>query len=109
MMKWAREGKLYLICLPVYTSHVLQPLDVGVVGPLKRFYDSKYASTVPPEKPMPCGSFRDSTYLQKIQAVRAGRQAVEESPGKNRGANPITACRCQRKISEKTNQNLAKN
>ncbi|KAH3782196.1 hypothetical protein DPMN_160108 [Dreissena polymorpha] len=37
---------------------------------------------------MPCESFRDSTHLQKIQAVRAGRHVVEESPGKNRGANP---------------------
>ncbi|KAH3847324.1 hypothetical protein DPMN_089644 [Dreissena polymorpha] len=45
-------------------------------------------NVVPSEKPMPCESFRDSTHLQKMQAVRAGKQAVESSPDKNGGANP---------------------
>ena len=32
----ARERGVILFCLPSHTTHVLQPLDVGVYGPLKR-------------------------------------------------------------------------
>jgi len=30
-----QQNGIHLICLPPYTSHTLQPLDVGVFGPMK--------------------------------------------------------------------------
>ncbi|KAH3810622.1 hypothetical protein DPMN_139016 [Dreissena polymorpha] len=51
---------------------------------------------------MPCESFRDSNSLQKLQAVWAGKQAVEEYlRAKTEAPTPIT-CRCQKKISANT-------
>jgi len=37
-LKWAAEQDVDLLFLPAHTSHVLQPLDVGVFGPFKRAY-----------------------------------------------------------------------
>ena len=59
-------------------------------------------NAVPSEKLMPCESFRDSNSLQKLQAVWAGKQAVEEYlRAKTEAPTPIT-CRCQKKISANT-------
>ncbi|KAH3691020.1 hypothetical protein DPMN_191505 [Dreissena polymorpha] len=44
MMKWASERNIHLFCLSAHTSHSLQPLDLRVFGPCKRFYYSEYAS-----------------------------------------------------------------
>ena len=30
VIEYARENKIHMLCLPSHTSHVLQPLDVGV-------------------------------------------------------------------------------
>ena len=35
LIRLAREKGVMLICLPSHTTHALQPLDVGVYGPLK--------------------------------------------------------------------------
>ncbi|KAG5862716.1 hypothetical protein JTB14_035368 [Gonioctena quinquepunctata] len=35
----ARRTHVTLLCLPPYTSHKLQPLDVGVMYPLSRYLD----------------------------------------------------------------------
>ena len=32
------SNKIWLVFLPAHTSHVLQPLDVGVFSALKRYY-----------------------------------------------------------------------
>jgi DDE superfamily endonuclease len=32
------ENKIITLCMPPYTSHILQPLDVGCFAPLKRAY-----------------------------------------------------------------------
>src|SRR6266699_4727613 len=32
--KFAKEHNIIIICLPSHTTHVLQPCDVGVFGPL---------------------------------------------------------------------------
>ncbi|XP_057316504.1 uncharacterized protein LOC130657532 [Hydractinia symbiolongicarpus] len=34
----ARENQVILYCLPPHTAHVLQPLDVGLYGPLKTYF-----------------------------------------------------------------------
>jgi hypothetical protein len=36
-MLFCRQNNIQLLCLPPHTSHVTQPLDVGVFGPLKSF------------------------------------------------------------------------
>ena len=35
LIKKARDLKIHLFCLPPNTTHILQPLDVGVFGPVK--------------------------------------------------------------------------
>ncbi|KAH3815396.1 hypothetical protein DPMN_143918 [Dreissena polymorpha] len=58
-------------------------------------------NAVPSEKLVPCESFRDSTPLQKIRAVRAGKQAVEEYLRAKTESPTITTWRCQKKMSAK--------
>ena len=36
LLRRAREKGVHLICLPPHTTHILQPLDVGVYGPMKK-------------------------------------------------------------------------
>jgi hypothetical protein len=36
--KVCRDNKIICICMPSHSSHLLQPLDVGCFGPLKRAY-----------------------------------------------------------------------
>jgi len=33
-----KENKIYTLCMPSHSSHLLQPLDVGCFSPLKRAY-----------------------------------------------------------------------
>ena len=35
LIRSARENNVHLLCLPPHTTHFLQPLDVGVFGPVK--------------------------------------------------------------------------
>lgn len=39
-----KQNKINLLFSPAYTSHVLQPLDLGVVAPLKSRYRSEIAA-----------------------------------------------------------------
>ena len=36
LVRTAREKGVHIFCLPPHTTHVLQPLDVGVYGPVKK-------------------------------------------------------------------------
>jgi 4-hydroxybenzoate polyprenyltransferase len=36
----ARLNNIELICLPSHSSHILQPLDISIFGPLKKFWSS---------------------------------------------------------------------
>ena len=38
VLKYAQEEKILLVCLPSHASHLLQPLDVGLFGPLQHYY-----------------------------------------------------------------------
>ena len=42
LMVLARKGNIYIFCLPPHTTHKLQPLDVGILGPLQ----TKFADRV---------------------------------------------------------------
>ena len=37
-IKFCNEKKIILLCLPPHTTHILEPLDVSVFGPLSREY-----------------------------------------------------------------------
>ena len=38
---WAKDKNLILFVLPPNTSHLLQPLDVGIYGPFKSYYHAE--------------------------------------------------------------------
>ena len=40
LIEWARAQNIILFVLPPHTSHVLQPLDVGIFGPFSRIYNN---------------------------------------------------------------------
>ncbi|KLO16434.1 CENP-B protein, partial [Schizopora paradoxa] len=40
LRKLAVDAGIHCYCLPAHTTHKLQPLDVGVFGPLQRAYSS---------------------------------------------------------------------
>ena len=37
-MRYCEENKIITLCMPAHASHLLQPLDVGCFGPLKKAY-----------------------------------------------------------------------
>ena len=37
-IQFVRENKIVCLCLPAHSIHLLQPLDIGVFGPLKQNY-----------------------------------------------------------------------
>jgi hypothetical protein len=42
--KYYEEEKIIVLCMPLYLSHLLQPLDVGCFSPLKWAYSDKINS-----------------------------------------------------------------
>ncbi|EGO04671.1 hypothetical protein SERLA73DRAFT_44734, partial [Serpula lacrymans var. lacrymans S7.3] len=53
MIDLAIENQIHLLCLPLHTTHHLQPLDVGVSGPLQKawyrhaeLYTAKYGISI---------------------------------------------------------------
>lgn len=125
LIEWARTVNIILFVLPAHTSHLLQPLDVGIFGPFKRFYYGECASfmyknmgktitkyemteiactaylkamspsniissfnksgiypfnagVVGKEKLFPSESFRDTTPVLKVAAIKSGREAVQQ-------------------------------
>ena len=44
LIERAASKNIVLFVLPAHTSHVLQPLDVGIFGPFKRFYYGECAA-----------------------------------------------------------------
>ena len=39
IIEFCRDNQIILFCLPAHASHILQPLDVSVFGPLKQFWN----------------------------------------------------------------------
>jgi hypothetical protein len=42
--KYCKEEKIIVLCMPSYSSYLLQPLNVGCFSPLKRAYSDKISS-----------------------------------------------------------------
>jgi hypothetical protein len=42
--KYCEEEKIIVLCIPPYSSHLLQPLDVGCFSPLKQAYSDEINS-----------------------------------------------------------------
>ena len=40
------QNDILTLCMPAYTSHVLQPLDVSCFGPLKKVYGSQIENKI---------------------------------------------------------------
>ena len=40
LVEWAKERDINLFILPAHTSHILQPLDVAIYGPLQKIYSN---------------------------------------------------------------------
>ncbi len=45
-IRFAHEHKIVCLCLPAHSTHLLQPLDVGVFGPLKQNYKTLVAEKI---------------------------------------------------------------
>ena len=43
--KYAEANKIAVICLPPHTTHILQPCDVGVFGPLAQRWKTEVMKT----------------------------------------------------------------
>ena len=41
LTRWAKKNNVILFVLPPHTSHLLQPLDVGIFGPFKTIYNKE--------------------------------------------------------------------
>ena len=41
LTRWAKRNNVILFVLPPHTSHLLQPLDVGIFGPFKTIYNKE--------------------------------------------------------------------
>ena len=39
-IKFCKAHNIVLMCLPAHTTHILQPADVGLLGPLQHFYST---------------------------------------------------------------------
>ncbi|KAF4435476.1 hypothetical protein F53441_13499 [Fusarium austroafricanum] len=68
------ENKIFLLFLPAHSSHVLQPLDVAIFGPLKRLY-RRYISDL--------AAVADCSTIGKISFLRNYYKARLEAISKN--------------------------
>lgn len=68
------NNNIYLLFLPAHTSHVLQPLDITVSGPLKRAYRRLLSDLA---------SIADSSHIGKITFLytydKARKEAITKS------------------------------
>lgn len=103
-MKKAFMNKVWLSWLPSHSSHITQPLDVGVFGPLKRYYREEtagmqtYAATssrqkqlfleaykVASEKAFSQENIRHSFQASGIYPVDADKAVAKMKPQDRRG------------------------
>ncbi|KJZ70490.1 hypothetical protein HIM_10119 [Hirsutella minnesotensis 3608] len=69
-MYTASKARTYLIFLPPHSSHITQPLNVGVFSPLKEYYHQQLASFV---------NFQATAPHQKQRFIRAYKEASKKA------------------------------
>ncbi|KAF1983142.1 DDE-domain-containing protein [Aulographum hederae CBS 113979] len=62
----AKDNKVFILYLPAHTSHILQPLDLGVFGPLKTKYSQQLQKLA---------TFTDGTDIKKNMFLALYKQA----------------------------------
>ena len=71
--EYCKEHKIIVLCMPPHSSHLLQPLDVGCFGPLKRAYYTEIDSW----------SRYSGTQVKKETFLPAFRNAFDKAITKN--------------------------
>ncbi|KAF7564269.1 uncharacterized protein PtrM4_153210 [Pyrenophora tritici-repentis] len=64
-----KESNIYTLCMPPYSSHLLQPLDVGCFSPLKRVYSREVESLIR----------HHINYVTKLEFLPAFKTAFDRS------------------------------
>ena len=67
-VKYAIENNIHLICLPSHSTHVLQPLDVGIFGPLTSYYKHELEDRVRQQGPY--GTIKKCDVFPMLQRAR---------------------------------------
>ena len=68
LIRLARDHGVFLFCLPSHTTHALQPLDVGVYGPLK----SRWGKILKEYKMEMCSSCRKNRVSLSLKKAVGG-------------------------------------
>src|SRR5437016_12889437 len=66
---FCKDNNIVTICMPLHSSHLLQPLDVGCFGPLKRAYGKEVEN-------MMKNGINHITKLKFLPAIRAAFEAT---------------------------------
>ena len=70
VLTFCEERKIILLCLPAHATHLLQPLDVGVFGPLSQAY----------QKNLELGTqYGGGFYVDKLQFLKYMQDARDEA------------------------------
>jgi hypothetical protein len=86
---YCKENNIITLCMPPYSSHILQPLDVGCFGPLKKAYGRQVelkmkagTSHITKEDFLPAFSaaFRDAMTEKNIQGGFRGAGLMPHNP-----------------------------
>ncbi|RPB05469.1 CENP-B protein, partial [Choiromyces venosus 120613-1] len=65
---------IHLICLPAHTTHILQPLDVGIFSPLATNYQNELEDFLRNHRPnwtMRKGDFYPMYHKARVNALRS--------------------------------------
>ena len=86
---FCKEHKIITICMPSHSSHILQPLDVGCFGPLKKAYGKEIEGlmrahithiTKADFLPAFCTAFKASMTKENIQGAFRGAGIIPFDP-----------------------------
>ena len=69
-VKYAIENNIHLICLPSHSTHVLQPLDVGIFGPLTTYYKHELEDCIRQQGLRPYGTIKKGDIFPMLQTAR---------------------------------------
>jgi len=67
-IKYAIDHNMHLLCLPSHSTHVLQPLDVGIFSPLTTYYKQELEDRVSQQGPH--GTIKKGDIFPMLQRAR---------------------------------------